>query len=230
MRQLTIVTTLIIAITIASCSRKKLVSGEGDNPSQLASQAPPPSDQLDKIQVNSDNPAIYMFYNGSDFESVSKIADVPESARGWVRIIPRMTATRKKTNMLYVADLRDVDDNGNYSYVAMTRKSFENAAQFRQDSGASEIGNNETVEAPPVILYATDWCGVCKKARHWLTKKNIEFVEKNIEKDRSAAVELQEKAKQQGISTNGVPVIDVGGTLMSGFDEGRITQLLASIK
>jgi glutaredoxin 3 len=77
-----------------------------------------------------------------------------------------------------------------------------------------------------VILYATSWCPACRAARQYLTEHHIPFVEKDIEKDSAAADELMEKARAQGVSTSGVPVLDVNGTLMQGFDPDRLGQLL----
>ena len=87
----------------------------------------------------------------------------------------------------------------------------------------------EPPEAKPsegVIVYKTDWCGVCKKLTAYLDRKGVEYVAKDIEKDPAAAGELQAKAKAKGIQTGSVPVIDVGGELMVGFDRARLEKLL----
>ena len=49
---------------------------------------------------------------------------------------------------------------------------------------------------------------------------------KDIEKDREAAAELQAKAKEKGIKTGSVPVIDIRGELLVGFDRKRLEKLL----
>lgn len=77
-----------------------------------------------------------------------------------------------------------------------------------------------------VIVYSTVWCGYCKKAKAWLKKKNIEFEEKDIEKDPAAAKELAEKSVAQGVAPGGVPVIDVRGKLIVGFNEAALEQAL----
>ena len=235
LRQIIVTVFLGTIVSVSACSRKTSEQAKSGNNRSISSLAGKNALTLPVIDVNEEQAAIYMFYNGTDFDSVSRIEDIPEAYRGWVRVVPRLRNKAIKSgshaqspDALYVADLRAKRDAGNYPYVVMTRKSFENAAMFKQDAGASEVTDNAEISAPSVILYATDWCGVCKKARQWLTKKNIDFVEKNIEEDRAAAAEMKEKATKQGVSTNGVPVIDVGGTLMSGFDEKRISQLLSA--
>ncbi len=81
-----------------------------------------------------------------------------------------------------------------------------------------------------VILYSTSWCGYCTRARRYLKGKGVDFVEKDIEKDRAAAVELQQKRAAAGIRSGGVPVIDVRGTLVLGFDQPKLEQALSRTK
>jgi glutaredoxin len=76
-----------------------------------------------------------------------------------------------------------------------------------------------------VIVYGTSWCGYCKKARAWLTKKGIPFEDKDVEKDQGAAQELVVKAQAQGVRPTGVPVIDMRGKLVLGFDEAKLESM-----
>ena len=76
-------------------------------------------------------------------------------------------------------------------------------------------------------MYATKRCPVCKKARRWLLKKGIPYVEKDVEKDAAAAAELQKKGRAQGIPTNGVPVFEIGGKLFPGFDPDQLMRRLS---
>lgn len=75
------------------------------------------------------------------------------------------------------------------------------------------------------IIYSTDWCGFCKMAKQYLESKNVTFVEKNIEQDSAAHEELM--AKIHG-DFRGVPVIDINGTIILGFDRPKIDAALAS--
>jgi len=86
--------------------------------------------------------------------------------------------------------------------------------------------------APPkagvcqVTVYGTSWCGYCKQAVAYFTEKGTPFVDKDIEKDAAAKAEMTTKCQAQGITPRGVPVIDVCGTIVVGFDKARIEQLL----
>src|SRR6185503_10614506 len=79
---------------------------------------------------------------------------------------------------------------------------------------------------PVVTLYGTSWCGACRAARQYLTGRKIPFADKDIEQDPGAARELAAKASKMGIPTDRVPVIDVRGRLLLGFDKARIEALL----
>src|SRR2546430_556441 len=69
-----------------------------------------------------------------------------------------------------------------------------------------------------IVLYGTSWCGFCKKARAWLVNRGVAFVERDIETEPGAAEELAGKAAAAGVVPRGVPVIDVRGQLILGFD------------
>ena len=74
-----------------------------------------------------------------------------------------------------------------------------------------------------IVLYSTAWCGYCRKARAWMTSNGVPFIEKDIEKD--AAANAEYKSKSNGYS--GVPLIDVNGTVVRGFDQGRVQGLIS---
>lgn len=74
-----------------------------------------------------------------------------------------------------------------------------------------------------VIVYTTDWCPYCKQAKKYLESKGVEVVEKNIEEDNSAREELLEKA---GGVFQGVPMIDINGEILYGFDKKAINHAL----
>ena len=72
-----------------------------------------------------------------------------------------------------------------------------------------------------VKMYATSWCPYCAKARAYFARRNIAYVEVDIEKSREGRVEYDK------LGARGVPVILVGAQRMNGFSEARLSQLLA---
>ncbi len=75
-----------------------------------------------------------------------------------------------------------------------------------------------------ITIYSTSWCAFCKMAKSYLEQKGIAFTEKNIEEDEAANKELL--AKVEG-NYQGVPVIDIDGTIILGFDRPKIDAALA---
>lgn len=72
-----------------------------------------------------------------------------------------------------------------------------------------------------VTLYATDWCGYCKKTRRFLDSKGIPYTEFDIEKSKEG------RAAYEALGGRGIPLIDVNGTLIRGFSPEEI---LAALK
>lgn len=78
-------------------------------------------------------------------------------------------------------------------------------------------------EQPSVILYSTTWCGYCRKARAFLKQRNVAYIEKDVERDPVAGQEATRKTGGYG----GVPVLDIGGKIIHGFDVPAIERALA---
>lgn len=68
-----------------------------------------------------------------------------------------------------------------------------------------------------VTVYSAPWCAFCHAAKEYLKKLGVEYVEKDIETDRAFAEESVEKSGQMGI-----PVIDIDGDIIIGFDRPQI--------
>ena len=182
---------------------------------------------LRKITVKSGANMLFTFATpGGEFKTVSKVKDVPEAQRAMVRVVDltMKQEQRKDHQLVYVADLRAPRKDGSYPYVVLSRAAFESPAKNSPKGGGKP---GVAARKGSIILYATSWCGACSSARKYLTAKGIPFVEKDIEEDKQAAAELLQKASKAGISASGVPVLDVGGTLVQGFDPARIEALLS---
>jgi|TARA_B100001964_G_C14177784_1_gene574668 glutaredoxin-like YruB-family protein len=73
-----------------------------------------------------------------------------------------------------------------------------------------------------VKVYSTKTCPWCIKVKEFLTEKNIKFDAIDVGDDQEAAKEMVEKSGQMG-----VPVVDIDGTIIVGFDKGAIEKALA---
>lgn len=74
-----------------------------------------------------------------------------------------------------------------------------------------------------VIIYSTTWCAFCKTEKQYLDKLGVAYVEKDIEEDANAHAELMEKI---GGNFRGVPVTDIDGEVVLGFDRPKIDEAL----
>ena len=108
--------------------------------------------------------------------------------------------------------------------IADLRKVAAAAAEARQQ--AFDEQTRPVVRSDEVIIYSTQWCGVCRGLRAWLKHKGIGYIEKDIEHDAAAAAELAAKAKVAGLKVTGVPVIDARGTMLMGFNPDELAKSL----
>ena len=72
-----------------------------------------------------------------------------------------------------------------------------------------------------VIVYSTDWCPWCTRVKDFLKENSVEFEDVNIQKNPDRAQEMLAKSGQMG-----VPVIDIDGKIIVGFNEPEIRKAL----
>lgn len=77
--------------------------------------------------------------------------------------------------------------------------------------------------APKVTLYSTSWCAFCHTEAQWLDHLGVSYVKKDIETDKEAYEELMQKSSG---SYSGVPVTDIAGTMILGFDRPKLLDAL----
>lgn len=73
-----------------------------------------------------------------------------------------------------------------------------------------------------VVIYSTPTCPFCKRAKEYLSRKGISYVEYNVAQDRDKAKEMTQKSGQMA-----VPVIIIDGEIVVGFNQSRLDELLA---
>ena len=72
-----------------------------------------------------------------------------------------------------------------------------------------------------VIIFSTPTCSHCNHAKQYLRSNNIRFRDVDVSKDPAAARDMVRRSGQQG-----VPVIDINGRIVVGFDRAKVDQLL----
>jgi len=227
----------VTALAIAACKRS-------------APEAPPaPSAKAPTtIEVLKEGRWLFTYAEPKGtFATTDKPDSVPEDARALVRVFdPSAPEKTPGGGRVYVTNLNDVISKGRAPARPMSREAFETAALAAHPTGESSPLAAQTMKpvpipagdggaappppaagGPPVVtIYGTSWCGACRQARQYFTTRKIPFADKDIERDADAARELAAKAAKMGIPTDRVPVIDVRGRLLLGFDRARIETLL----
>lgn len=74
---------------------------------------------------------------------------------------------------------------------------------------------------PKVTIYTTPTCQFCKMAKAYFKEHNVAYDEKDVTVDAKARDEMIHKSGQLG-----VPVIDIDGGLVIGFDQPKLARLL----
>lgn len=72
-----------------------------------------------------------------------------------------------------------------------------------------------------VKVYSTSTCPYCRMLKEFLTEKNVRFENIDVGADPQAAKEMTEKTGQMG-----VPVVDIDGKIIIGFEKAEISKEL----
>jgi len=197
---------------------------------ELGAGAPDASPQNLPTVNDARTDLVLSWYGDGGPEVASKVAEVPQEARREVRVQdPSIPPEARDPSLVFVADLTRPKPDGSYPVRAVKRGDYEKRQSRLKPASSpkpSSIGPAEAGGAQ-VVMYATKTCPVCKNARRWLLDQGIPYVERDIDEDQAAAAALAQKGRAQGVSTSGVPIFEVRGRLIPGFDQGAIRSALA---
>lgn len=74
-----------------------------------------------------------------------------------------------------------------------------------------------------ITIYTASWCGFCHATKNYLDKLGVSYTDKDVESDPQYMSEAVTKSGQRGI-----PVVDIDGKIIVGFDRPKIDAALAS--
>jgi len=75
--------------------------------------------------------------------------------------------------------------------------------------------------AEKIKVYSTPTCPWCERVKEFLKERKVEFEDIDVSMNREAAMEMIEKSGQMG-----VPVIDINGRIIIGFNQAAIEEAL----
>lgn len=93
------------------------------------------------------------------------------------------------------------------------------AIKRRKIEGMKNAGQ---AKEPEVIVYSTPQCPYCSMAKAYLAQKKVKFTEYDVSKDQKRAQEMVQKSQQTG-----VPVLQINGRIIVGFDKRLIDDSLS---
>ena len=74
---------------------------------------------------------------------------------------------------------------------------------------------------PKITIYTTPSCVYCKMTKAFFKENSVAYEEKDVSADAKARDEMIAKSGQLG-----VPVVDIAGKIIVGFDKGQLSELL----
>ncbi|MFH1429843.1 MAG: glutaredoxin family protein [Candidatus Margulisiibacteriota bacterium] len=74
---------------------------------------------------------------------------------------------------------------------------------------------------PNVSVYSTPTCPYCRMVKNYLDEKKVAYTNIDVSANQNAAQEMVQKSGQMG-----VPVVDIDGQMIIGFDKEKISQIL----
>jgi glutaredoxin len=230
MKRLRLLMIAIFILSLIACSKKAEKKTEPDF------EEPP------QIVVSKENKNLVFSYIDKDgnFKDTQNIDDIPEESRKQVIVFDLSIPPQKRQShkIIYIADLTAPDANGRYRYTIASRYDFESALREGAISttqgksagknynmpevkitGSASTAQGQSSGSKWITIYTTSWCGVCAQLRRYLDQRKIKYTEKDIEKDEKAREEMIEKLRKKGLKGSGVPVIDIDGDIIVGFNK-----------
>ena len=74
---------------------------------------------------------------------------------------------------------------------------------------------------PKVVVFSPPTCSFCNMAKSYFREKGVKFTDIDVSRDQAAARDMVRRSGQMG-----VPVIDIGGKVVVGFNRPQINSLL----
>jgi glutaredoxin len=198
------------------------------------------------VKADSEGLLLTWIDDKGDFHVETRVSDVPLMGQDCVRVVDPDKDEGARGDRVVVADLRQASPAGTYPVRAMARTDFEAMAVARREKAGPTLAGGgppappaqapqapagQASPSPPgvrgqVVIYGAEWCGACHDAARYLRRKGVAYVEKDIEKDPTAAREMQAKLARNNLRAGSIPVIDVRGRVMVGFNAAEIDAAL----
>jgi glutaredoxin len=215
-------------LAIAGCHRK---SSSGGSAGAESAEAPALAPLV--LKDDTKNTMLTWVDEHGNFHVVEHIPEVPDAGREAVRVVisDRSDGTGES---VYVANLREKKADGSYAVTSMPRPEWDELGAKNRKARLEALAPSAAPSAAPssssamvagdisVIIYGASWCGPCHQAEALLKSMGVKVTKKDIEENPSAGAEMQEKLRRVHRQGGSIPVIDVMGQILIGFNAGAL--------
>lgn len=146
-----------------------------------------------------------------------------QSKKGTIKTLLLLASIMLFSGSLYAEIYKWTDSNGQVVYGGIKPVKTP-SEQLNLKDNTYSAPDFTPADSETVFMYATSWCGYCKKARAYFNDNKIPFTEYDIEKDEEAH---KRYAKLGGAA---VPLILYGEERMTGFSEEHFLRMYAPKK
>ncbi len=93
-----------------------------------------------------------------------------------------------------------------------------NSQEFPNSQNQNSVkAKKKAVKRTRVIVYSTPTCPWCSKAKEFLKENKVAFKDYDVSVDEKAREDMIQKSDQMG-----VPVLDINGTIIIGYDVDKM--------
>jgi glutaredoxin len=228
----------VLLLTFAGCGQPK-------DDGTLPHGAP----TLPALSIKEDTPNLLLTWvdDRGDTHSAQHPSEVPQEGKALVRVVvsDREDGTH---DPLYVVDLGQASGDGSFAARAMARREWESILEKRREAFLGKLApktvappSSGAPNTPPgpsatstmvasglvVTIYGASWCKPCHHAADYLRSKGIQVIMKDIEESQEAASEMNQKLEKANRRGGAIPVIDVRGQILVGYDRGQLDHAIA---
>ncbi len=121
-----------------------------------------------------------------------------------------------KDGIIRYIDIHDIGDQPDNEVL------FAELRRIDPEAAASEPQAPKAVELPKggIVMYCTKWCADCKRARHWLQARGLEYTEVDIYDVPGASQQVRQWADGKLVT----PTFDIDGDIVLDFDVDELEQ------
>jgi glutaredoxin len=191
---------------------------------------PTTPEKLAPLSLRDDSPDLLFTWideAGGTHTGVS-ISEIPKENRELVRIV---TKDAGHGGTFYVADLRAKAADGSYPVRSMPRREWEKKLAGIRQAKRAKQAPADTPEAGgaglTATIYGADWCKPCHQAKAYLEKRGVAVTERDIDKHPRYGAEMKRKLRKAGRGSGSIPVIDLSGIILQGYNPRAIDRAIA---